>query len=41
MADFFSGFPSGWFIKSTAKIGFIIKATTNDAANVKMSMVGK
>ena len=32
---------SGWFIKSTAKTGFIIKATTSEAASVKMSMVGK
>ena len=32
---------SGWFIKSTAKTGFMIKATTSDAASVNMSMVGK
>ena len=30
-----------WFIKSTAKTGFITNATTNEAAKVKMSMVGK
>ena len=32
--------PSG-FIKSTAKTGLIIKATINDAPNVKINIVGR
>ncbi|MNL56838.1 hypothetical protein D3C87_1803590 [compost metagenome] len=32
---------SGWFMKSTANMGFMINATTSDAASVKMSMVGR
>ena len=42
MADFGSLlFSSSWFIKSTAKTGFIIKATTKDAVNVKINIAGK
>ena len=41
MADLRSGVSSGWFIKSTANTGFIINATSKDAASVKMSMVGR
>ena len=42
MADFGSLLScSSWFIKSTAKTGFIIKATTKDADKVKINMAGK
>ena len=33
--------PSGWFIKSTANTGFMIKATIREAASVKMSIAGR
>ena len=43
IADFFSfSFSSSaWFIKSTAKTGFIINATIKEAVKVKINMAGK
>ena len=42
MSDFFLiTSSSSWFMKSTANTGFMIKATTKDAASVKMSIVGR
>ena len=42
MADFGSLLScSSWFIKSTAKTGFMIKATTKEAAKVNINMAGK
>ena len=42
MSDFFLiTVSSSWFMKSTAKTGFMIKATTKEAARVKMSIVGR
>ena len=36
-----SDFTSSWFMKSTANTGFMIKATTSDAAKVNINMAGR
>ena len=36
-----SDFTSSWFMKSTANTGFMIKATTKEAAKVNINMAGR
>ena len=42
MADLGSSdFTSSWFMKSTANTGFMIKATTKEAASVNINIAGR